>query len=124
MRDNDSCLAQAQAQAWAWMPPAGPALMRSGSEGTGKPAIAVPCPPPPRTKYVTFTYPNLLWTVELTGAVGGSYPMEEPAFKKHLYAPSDGVDWSDPLSMENHSLVTSIGPENVALSDILKEISR
>lgn len=80
--------------------------------------------PDARTQYVTFTSPDLLWTVELTGAVGANYPMKEPAFEKHLYAPSDGVDWSDPISMENHSLITSIGPENVALSDILKEISQ
>lgn len=80
--------------------------------------------PDARTKYVTYTYPDLLWTVELTGAVGANYPMKEPAFEKHIYAPSDGMDWSDPASMENHSLITSIGPENGALRDILKEVSR
>jgi hypothetical protein len=51
--------------------------------------------------------------------------MKEPAFDKYFYAPPGGVEWGDMVSMENHSLITSIGPENeMAMRDIRKEISR
>jgi hypothetical protein len=81
--------------------------------------------PNPHTKYFTYTYPDLLWTAELAGAVGANYPMKEPAFEKYVYAPPGGVDWGDAVSMENHSLIATIGPENeMAMRDIRKEIYR
>jgi len=81
--------------------------------------------PDSRTRYVTYTYPDLLLTAELAGAVGANYPMKEPAFEKHVYAPPGGIDWGDAASMDNHSLITSVGTDNdMALRDIRKEIYR
>jgi hypothetical protein len=81
--------------------------------------------PDPHTKYVTYTYPDLLLSAELAGAVGANYPMKDPAFEKHVYAPAGGADWGDAVSMDNHSLIATIGPENeMALRDIRKEIYR
>lgn len=88
-------------------------------------AMAPGWSPNPNTKYFTYTYPDLLWTAELAGAVGANYPMKEPAFEKYVYAPSGGVDLGDAVSMENHSLIATIGPENdLAMRDIRKEIYR
>jgi hypothetical protein len=81
--------------------------------------------PDSHTKYVTYSYPDLLLTAEVAGAVGANYPMREPAFEKHIYAPPGGMDWGDAASMDNHSLITSVGTENdMALRDIRKEIYR
>ncbi len=75
------------------------------------------------TEYSTFTYPDGLLTAELSGVVGENYPMKEPAFDKHIYAPPGGFEWSDGLSFENHSLIATTGPDNEkALEDVEKEI--
>ncbi|RAX46970.1 hypothetical protein DQ354_01830 [Arthrobacter sp. AQ5-06] len=75
------------------------------------------------TEYSTFTYPDGLLTAELSGVVGENYPMKEPAFDKHVYAPPGGCEWSDGLSFENHSLIATTGPDNEkALEDVDKEI--
>ncbi|MFC7850080.1 hypothetical protein ACFUTU_16555 [Arthrobacter sp. NPDC057388] len=88
-------------------------------------AIPTGWTPDPHTEYFAYSYPDLLLSAELAGAVGANYPMKEPAFDKYFYAPPGGVEWGDMVSMENHSLITSIGPENeMAMRDIRKEISR
>ncbi|MCP8998472.1 hypothetical protein NFC73_01795 [Pseudarthrobacter sp. RMG13] len=79
----------------------------------------------PESAYSSFTYPDILLTAERSGVVGENYPMKEPAFDKHAYAPPGGMDQLDMYSMENHSLIatTDAGNEE-ALEDVLEEIRR
>jgi hypothetical protein len=75
------------------------------------------------TDYTSYTYPDILLTAEASGLVGENYPMREPAFDKHVYAPPGGFTPSEMYSIDNHSLIATTKPENEeALADILAEI--
>ena len=77
----------------------------------------------PGTRYSSYTYPDILLTAELSGVVGDNYPMKEPAFEKHVYAPPGGSDWQEAYSIDNHSLIATTDPFNApALADIRQEI--
>ena len=79
--------------------------------------------PDPETAYSSYTYPDILLTAERSGVVGENYPMKEPAFDKHVYAPPGGMDPLDIYSIENHSLIASTDPDNEkALEDVMEEI--
>ena len=79
--------------------------------------------PEPGTRYSSYTYPDILLTAELKGLVGDNYPMKEPAFAKHVYAPPGGNGWQEGYSIENHSLIATTDPFNVsALEDIAGEL--
>lgn len=87
--------------------------------------------PQQATAYSSFTYPDVLLTAERSGVVGDNYPMKEPAFDKHVYAPpgtSEGtgdVKWTEHISIENHSLIAKTTAENeAALRDVRREINR
>lgn len=80
--------------------------------------------PSPGTDYTSYTYPDILLTAEANGLVGENYPMREPAFDKHVYAPPGGLRPSEMYSIDNHSLIAETVPENEeALDDIEEEIS-
>ena len=77
----------------------------------------------PGTQYSSYTYPDILLTAELSGVVGDNYPMKEPAFEKHVYAPPGGSNWQEAYSIDNHSLIATTDPFNApALEDIASEI--
>ena len=77
----------------------------------------------PGTQYSSYTYPDILLTAELSGVVGDNYPMKEPAFEKHVYAPPGGSNWQEAYSIDNHSLIATTDPFNApALADIRNEI--
>ena len=77
----------------------------------------------PGTQYFSYTYPDILLTAELSGVVGENYPMKEPAFEKHVYAPPGGSNWQEAYSIDNHSLIATSDPFNEpALEDIRKDI--
>ena len=77
----------------------------------------------PGTQYSSYTYPDILLTAELGGVVGDNYPMKEPAFEKHVYAPPGGSNWQEAYSVGNHSLIATTDPFNApALEDIASEI--
>lgn len=77
----------------------------------------------PGTQYYSYTYPDILLTAERSGAVGDNYPMKEPAFEKHVYAPPGGSGWQQAYSIDNHSLIATTDPFNEpALADIRKAI--
>ena len=77
----------------------------------------------PGTQYSSYTYPDILLTAELGGVVGDNYPMKEPAFEKHVYAPPGGSNWQEAYSVDNHSLIATTDPFNApALEDIASEI--
>lgn len=79
--------------------------------------------PSPGTDYTSYTYPDILLTAETSGLVGENYPMREPAFDKHVYAPPGGFRPSEMYSIDNHSLIATTDPENEeALADVLAEI--
>ena len=79
--------------------------------------------PDPGTQYSSYTYPDILLTAERRGVVGYNYPMKEPAFEKHVYAPPGGSGWQEAYSIDNHSLIATTDPFNEpALEDIRKEI--
>lgn len=87
--------------------------------------------PQPSTAYSSYTYPDVLWTAERSGVVGDNYPMKEPAFDKHVYAPpgtpagTDDVDWTEHISIENHTLIATATAENeAALRGVRREINR
>lgn len=87
--------------------------------------------PQASTAYSSYTYPDVLLTAERSGVVGDNYPMKEPAFDKHVYAPPgtrDGtgeVDWTEHISIENHTLIATTTAENeAALRDVRREINR
>ena len=87
-------------------------------------AIAPGWTPHPETKYSSYTYPDILLTAELSGAVGENYPMKEPAFEKHVYSPPGGIDLADAYSIGNHSLIATTSPDNeAALEDIRSAIN-
>jgi hypothetical protein len=76
------------------------------------------------TKYFSYTYPDILLTAELSGAVGDNYPMKEPAFEKHVYTPPGGTDWTDAYDIGNHSLIATTGPDNeAALEDVRSAVN-
>lgn len=75
------------------------------------------------TDYTSYTYPDILQTAEAAGLVGENYPMREPAFDKHVYAPPGGMTPPEAYSIDNHSLIATTKRENEkALEDILDEI--
>lgn len=77
----------------------------------------------PGTQYSSYTYPDILLTAERSGVVGDNYPMKEPAFEKHVYAPPGGTGWQEAYSSDNHSLIATTDPFNgPALADIRREI--
>ena len=77
----------------------------------------------PDTQYSSYTYPDILLTAELSGVVGDNYPMKEPAFEKHVYAPPGGNTWQEAYSVDNHSLIATTDSFNLpALDDIAKEV--
>ncbi len=79
--------------------------------------------PDPETAYSSYTYPDLLQSLELAGVVGDRYPMNEPAFDRHVYAPPGGTELSDAYSIDNHILIATTGPDNeTALRDVRKEV--
>jgi len=79
--------------------------------------------PVPGTDYTSYTYPDILLTAETMGLVGENYPMREPAFDKHVYAPPGGLTPAELYSKDNHSLIATTDPENEeALADVLAEI--
>ena len=79
--------------------------------------------PEPGTRYSSYTYPDILLTAERKGLVGDNYPMKEPAFAKHVYAPPGGNSWPEAYSIDNHSLIATTDPFNVAaLEDIAGEL--
>lgn len=79
--------------------------------------------PSPGTDYTSYTYPDILLTAEANGLAGENYPMREPAFDKHVYAPLGGFRLSEMYSIDNHSLIATADPENEeALADVLAEI--
>ncbi len=79
--------------------------------------------PDPGTAYSSYTYPDLLLSLELAGVVGENYPMNEPAFDRRVYDPPGGTDPGDVYSIDNHVLIATAGPENeTALRDVRKEI--
>jgi hypothetical protein len=80
--------------------------------------------PNPGTDYTSYTYPDILLTAEASGLVGENYPMKEPAFEKHFYAPPGGLRPAEMYNIDNHSLIARTVPENEkALDDIEEEIS-
>ncbi|WP_104042476.1 hypothetical protein [Arthrobacter sp. ZGTC412] len=80
--------------------------------------------PTPGTDYASYTYPDILLTAEVNGLVGENYPMREPAFEKHIYAPPGGLRPAEMYSIDNHSLIAKTVPENEkALDDIEEKIS-
>ena len=79
----------------------------------------------PGTRYSSYTYPDILLTAELSGAVGDNYPMKEPVFDKHIYAPPGGVTWRDAYSIHNHSLIAATTADNeMALREMRKDLYR
>ncbi|VXB63180.1 conserved hypothetical protein [Arthrobacter sp. 9AX] len=80
--------------------------------------------PTPGTDYASYTYPDILLTAEANGLVGENYPMREPAFEKHIYAPPGGITVGELYSIDNHKLIATTDPENEkALDDIEEKIS-
>lgn len=76
--------------------------------------------PDPNTTYSSYTYPDILQTAEAGGLVGENYPMREPAFDHHIYAPPGGSQLMEHYSIDNHSLIATTHPWN---EKVLKDIS-
>lgn len=79
--------------------------------------------PGAQTEYSSFTYPDILQTVEHLGLVDTNYPMNQPSFDRHLYEAPGGTEPLDYYSIENHNLVASTKPENdEVIRDLRREI--
>jgi hypothetical protein len=79
--------------------------------------------PDPGTAYSSYTYPDILLTAEILGVVGEKYPMNQPAFDRHVYAPPGNMGPLEVYSIPNHSLIATTDAANEeALEDVLEEI--
>ena len=75
------------------------------------------------TQYSSYTYPDILLTLEQGGVVGDNYPMKEPAFETHEYVPPGDQNWQQEYSIDNHSLIASTDAFNMqVLEDIRDQI--